>query len=407
MSTRTIRVPQYLKQFSCVGSSCEDTCCSGWRITIDQDTYEKYQVSSNEKLKKSLKKIEFKSNKEWFAEIILNSQSLCPLLTEEKLCSVHIDKGEGYLSNLCATYPRVTSLVNGGLESSLTVSCPEAARTVLLNSNGIQFEEINESTSTRHLVSRKINSSKYESTHKERYYFLELRDFSIKIVQNRKYSLTDRLLILGVFMEEILIKLVDNEITDIIGNYEQLIDSGEIINRIHDLPLDLNNQIQILRKIVDIGIFTGLKDKRYLECVMESLDGIKFTGPTLDESSIEDYMNTYETFFKPFIREHEYIFENYLVNYMFKNLFPVAKENDVFEMYSMLVVNYSLLKMKTIGLLAYHKEDFNVSIVVKLFQTFSRNVEHHTFDKNPIIDYLTKNNLTNLSSMSILIKNEQ
>ena len=43
MNQRTIHVPAYMKNFSCLGSTCEDTCCSGWTIDIDKKTYEFYE----------------------------------------------------------------------------------------------------------------------------------------------------------------------------------------------------------------------------------------------------------------------------------------------------------------------------------------------------------------------------
>ena len=52
-----IRVPSYYKEFNCIASDCEDTCCSGWDVVIDQETYEGYQVmegSFGEKLRNKM-----------------------------------------------------------------------------------------------------------------------------------------------------------------------------------------------------------------------------------------------------------------------------------------------------------------------------------------------------------------
>lgn len=35
--------PQYAKRFRCIGGACEDACCSGWAVTIDRSTYQKYE----------------------------------------------------------------------------------------------------------------------------------------------------------------------------------------------------------------------------------------------------------------------------------------------------------------------------------------------------------------------------
>ena len=38
-----IRIPNYFKDFECIASKCEDTCCAGWEIVIDDETNEKYK----------------------------------------------------------------------------------------------------------------------------------------------------------------------------------------------------------------------------------------------------------------------------------------------------------------------------------------------------------------------------
>jgi lysine-N-methylase len=40
---RKFIVPGYMKYFNCIGSACEDSCCIGWNVDIDQQTYLKYK----------------------------------------------------------------------------------------------------------------------------------------------------------------------------------------------------------------------------------------------------------------------------------------------------------------------------------------------------------------------------
>ena len=35
--------PHYYRKFQCVASECEDTCCAGWEIMIDDKALEKYK----------------------------------------------------------------------------------------------------------------------------------------------------------------------------------------------------------------------------------------------------------------------------------------------------------------------------------------------------------------------------
>ncbi len=33
------RIPVYYNQFVCLGAECRDTCCKGWKIGIDEESY--------------------------------------------------------------------------------------------------------------------------------------------------------------------------------------------------------------------------------------------------------------------------------------------------------------------------------------------------------------------------------
>ncbi len=42
MRTKVVR-PEYAEEFRCIGPACEDSCCVGWHVSIDEATYRKYQ----------------------------------------------------------------------------------------------------------------------------------------------------------------------------------------------------------------------------------------------------------------------------------------------------------------------------------------------------------------------------
>ena len=55
-------IPKYMADFKCIGSECVDTCCAGWDINIDENTFEKYVNSKGEL--KELVQGKFRENKE-------------------------------------------------------------------------------------------------------------------------------------------------------------------------------------------------------------------------------------------------------------------------------------------------------------------------------------------------------
>lgn len=93
--------PSYYDDFKCVGGKCENTCCKGWVIPIDEVSYKRYKSVRGEygdKLKDSII-INNSNNKSdtWYAEFKLNEDGKCSLLTENGLCSIYSELGKKYV----------------------------------------------------------------------------------------------------------------------------------------------------------------------------------------------------------------------------------------------------------------------------------------------------------------------
>ena len=54
-----VRVPDYFSEFSCIAGDCKDSCCLGWEIDIDEDSYEYYQTLPGEVGERLRKGIDF------------------------------------------------------------------------------------------------------------------------------------------------------------------------------------------------------------------------------------------------------------------------------------------------------------------------------------------------------------
>ncbi|WP_339318592.1 flagellin lysine-N-methylase [Paenibacillus sp. FSL R10-2734] len=409
---RVVLVPEYLEKFACIGSSCEDTCCVGWRVDIDQKTYKKYKNVNDREMKpllnKHIKRKRSNPTELNYAKIVMDSDAACPLLNEDKLCSIQKTLGEGYLSNVCSTYPRTTNQVNEALEKSATLSCPEVARLVLLNPNGIQFKEIEESLNVRNFMNKKINTLQETSSHKINGYFWDMRIFTIQVLQNRSYSIAHRLIILGMFYQKIqgiLSEGTVNEIPQQIASYSSMIEDGSFRDALAGIPTSTTIQMQLLKELADVRMNVGVQSKRYIECFGEVLHGIQYTEDSTVEEISEIYQLAYSEYYAPFMSSNEYILENYLVNYVFKNLFPSTNNTDIFDSYILLVVHYSLIKLHLIGMAGYHKEDFGVDHVIKLIQSFAKTIEHNSLYLREVIELLKNNNYSSMAYMAILINN--
>jgi len=410
LKKRPLLIPEYIQEFSCIGSACEDSCCSGWRVNIDEATYKKYKKSEDIELKplfeKNVTRQRSQSTPLNYAKLKMGNNNSCSFLTEEKLCHIQMNLGEEALSNTCATYPRVINRINGVVEKSATMSCPEAARLTLLNPRGIDFNQVEEPVDTKGFIAKDLTTDDMRYTNKIQKYFWELRIFSIQVIQDRQYTLAERLIILGLFYQKVQ-EHVDQDNVQIIpkeiAKFSNLLADQGMKQLLVEVPTQLSVQMELCKELVDYRVGQSITSKRYFDCLTEMLVGIQYTKETTVEEVTVHYQQAFEAYYEPFMTEHEYILENYLVNYIFKNMFPLGQKV-IFDDYVMLVIHYSMIKLHLIGMAGFHK-GLTTELVIKLIQSFAKTVEHNDAYLRKIFNLLKENEFTTMAYMAILVKN--
>ena len=121
-----IKRANVLNQFTCLGDKCEDTCCQGWSMQVDQATHDRYQTQAPE----LLDSIEQAEESPWIMR--KNPDNFC-VKFEDGLCGIHKNYGDRFLGDACNFYPRVTRLLGTQIIMTASLSCPEIARLALFD----------------------------------------------------------------------------------------------------------------------------------------------------------------------------------------------------------------------------------------------------------------------------------
>lgn len=403
MNKTIVLYPEYLQNFKCIGSNCEDTCCSGWNIPIDKATYKKYQKEKSQKLDilDNVKRNKKNASENNYAQIKLDSQCSCPFLNNESLCNIQLELGESFLSNTCQEYPRSYNLVDKVLEKSATLSCPEIARLALLNSQGIDFTKtVEEFEKNIPKVNKKITQT-YSSN------FELLREYIISVIQNREYNVEERLILVGIILNKIQ-KLYDSdkrdEISEVIEQYKTFyLNVSEVRQQLKSFNIEnLDIHIKICEVLMKYRTKLGITNKRYIECLTGMTEGLCL-GENLETEDVKSNYNlAKDKYFDDFNKNHHYLFENYLTHLMFQSAFP-ANHKNIFDDYVMLVINYTLIKLHLIGMSQVEKE-ITVEMFIKCVQSFTKTMDHNHFYLKNVYRFLKDNSLTNLAHMVVLIK---
>ncbi|AQS08928.1 flagellar biosynthetic protein FliU [Clostridium saccharobutylicum] len=400
-----VRYPVYLKEFKCIGGCCEDTCCCNWEIYIDKSTFELYKNLNCEKIDEQINSnifIRHKCNNVNidYGQIKLNHDKYCPFLDKNKYCSIQSKFGEEYLSNVCANFPRIINKINDYYEMSLDISCIEAAKIVLLKKGGIDFDE-SQMEIGKHILMNDINTNDYIFEYTNTRYVKEIRDMSIKIIQNRRYELSERLYMLGSFLESTRKKLCYNyhEAYRFIGEYNIDSFNGEFKRDETNYMLQISFFKNMLDNLID---FKGYINEDFKFSIDKVVFGFRFNK---NESIIENsgmYLNAYEICEKNYFQKYNYIFENFLVNHVFKELFPFSESDIMFDDYIMILVRFSYIRFYLVGNYLYSGE-LSKDDIVKLIQTLTKELEHDENYLKDILIYLKKHELYSNWFASVLL----
>ncbi len=110
-----------LSRFTCLGDKCEDTCCKGWSMQVDDATLARYRQEAPE----LLSAVEPAQEAPWIMR--KNGAGYCVKLAGG-LCGIHQQYGDRMLSDACHFYPRATRALGAEKVMTATLSCPEIAR---------------------------------------------------------------------------------------------------------------------------------------------------------------------------------------------------------------------------------------------------------------------------------------
>lgn len=140
-----LRIPHYFETFACKADRCEKSCCIGWELEVDEDTYDYYMNLPGpfgDRIRERLLNSASEDSPEHVYTFKTPENGYCPFLTENKLCEIVLNLGEEALCDICTNYPRYTFVYGDITMKSLTISCEEACRLMFEKDEPLKFLEL-------------------------------------------------------------------------------------------------------------------------------------------------------------------------------------------------------------------------------------------------------------------------
>lgn len=383
-----IRVPEYFKEFKCIASKCKDTCCAGWGIVIDDETFNKYKKVNGDFGDRLKREIVHDAGENIF---VLKGND-CPFLNESKLCDIYKELGEEGLCYTCRQYPRYLEEFGSLREMGISLSCEEAARIILKDSKKTYFElsENDEEVSTYN----DINARFYME-------LMKCRDIVIDILQDRNLELNIRVSIVLSFTKEVQDKIDENKICDIKAVREKYSNKDfikEVLGSFEKYKNKEKDRYKIIREY--FNVFKELKhinpnDPLGLE------DALRYFWQSEDDREI--YLVKGKAFNK-YYEDSMYKFEHILVYFIFRYFMKAVFDYDVSAKVKTAIVSY--LMIRELSLVRFTEEGyFTDEDMIDIAHTYSKDIEHLEENIESLAEIFETNESFKLEKILITLMN--
>ena len=369
---------------------------------MDRRTYDAYQQCDDPELGPKLRELvtinTVAANDERYARLPLLSNG-CAFLADG-LCSIQSRLGEAYLSNMCARYPRVMNRVDGVVQRSLDLSCPEAARMVLLDPEPMLFEDDNSAEDDSRGVDPPELRSGEANTPKPYGFYREIRGFVIGLLQYRAFPLWKRVAILASFCDELQRMGEAGQIAQapkLVGGFQEAVGRDLFGPGLEKTQPHHARQLELAAECILARIKADFTAPRFLACYQELLEGIGWKPESAMGDIARRYGEASRQYYGPFLSGHEFMLEHYLVSYVFRTLFPLGAQNrdagadrPVRDECFLLLAYYGVVQTLLIGAASFYKSEMGSGQAVRVIQSFVKAFEHSLTFPGQILEILQK-----------------
>ena len=367
--------PACIAEFLCDGSVCDSNCCAkGWGIGIDEEYYALYQSISDEGIRlRVLDAIEQREDGAYAIKSLKNGA--CSLLESDGLCFLQKNMGESYLSSTCALYPRVSYLLGNMASGSLTLTCPIARKLLLLGKNPMRLERV-QAPFLRDVcwaVQPKMDAGAFRI----------VQETALSLLQQRLYTLDDRLALVGFFadcVDEALLKgATEKELAEMAAFYRTSA-AGELLSHVMfdgaaHLRWIFGWMDEIKRHGWD-GRFWGYRGASQAFSFNQVAE-IYSLGRENRLSHLQSLYEGYRALYRErFLPVHGHILENYLVNEIFVTGFPCQYEGSLLVDWRLLVARWKLLEFFLIAWVKCYDGDIGEAEVLSLIDCAEESTMH-------------------------------
>lgn len=389
-------MPTIYDKFQCKGGACRNTCCQQWEINITRGEYNKLRHRiKDEKMQSLFHRVPRKeATDDRYALVELDEEGYCPYLTDSKMCGLQLEHGYPILPNICKLFPRIYKQINHELHAfSLDTGCERTLELLWEEAeNGLRFTS--DMRDNLGLLSRDSVAPKFAVFSD---YISDIQNLCIWLLQNRDYSLSDRMLILGLAMRE-LQEIEDAQAAERIPEWFvkwQAHTKGSVLAETLS-QLEGNRQWFLMN---NGKLLLNLRRIPFINQLYPSLaEHIDLVRQPESFSCNADKYHALDTQFAQQFPNIDHFFENYMVLTLFRLIFPFNQAS-VWQSYLYLCSFYSLMRFVAVAAAPHSIEE-----LIDALSILSRTCLNMNYFSNFTAEQLDSSDSSSLAHMAILLR---
>lgn len=387
--------PAYYDDFHCLAADCRFSCCKNWRIAFDKKDYlslkrQKGTEDLNNRLEQGVRRLRDKESN-YYGEFDMSGGD-CPLLREDGLCALQIEKDHAALPQVCRAFPRAMAYLPEYLERSLSPACEGVLELLWNLPDGVEFR-------SDPLPKKERGTLTVSGERPLVPFFQPIREWCIDILQDRRLPLPQRILLIGFALRELAEGEMD--IPAWLTRARALPEAEELPGLPQEenaLAMFLTSNLRTLNLLETTGAdYAGIQSgvPRALGVTLR-MDALQVTIPTAPYRAARQ---RYEEKFK----DREYFMENLMVSLFFQLNLPNLKSGE--ELWKSYVNFCNLYAFYRFMAVASCREGGagDKAELFRLIVFASRGMIHNGARQTDLRDELFRNDSATLAHMAILL----
>ena len=383
-----LRVPYYYKEFKCIAGACKDSCCVGWEIDIDEDTFSYYQGLEGDfgdRLRSSM------AAGEENTFVLKNGR--CPFLNRENLCDICLELGEEALCQVCTEYPRFVTEYSDVTEKSLALSCEVVGKLVFGRKEPIYYEEFFQQDCFEEDGTAEAGEAEnaedaewdgYEDTQAGESKFVpwieKARDLAIGLIQDRVRPIEERICRMLEFageFQEVLIKEDTKGMEQVLCRWEnQEEEPKKKVSKEDEEAFALQAFRQRIRFFMGMEVL----DKEW-ERIREQTEDVVINAGAAGYAALRrDFMNRLRN------QGREYEYEHLCVYFLFRYAMQTVYDSNFWGHAAVMAVCFLMIRDMDMARFFCQNGRFSLEDRIDVARIFSKEAEHSEENMEYLLD---------------------